>query len=130
MEDLSFKHCTGEYEKIAGSCVQTARADIISTVLLTNQKASRGSLAFEVAGRPKTHLQHYNKMLKRNKPIEKSTISLRRMLSIQRINSDCFTHIIVQNVQTIPERFKDYISVPKKNDTVYSHTVMVRMAEW
>ncbi len=132
LEDLSFKHLHAqEYEKIARQLrskrrerehyinrfVQPIKKDIIDA-----------GLTFEVSGRPKHIFSIYNKMLKRNKPLEEIyDLFAVRIIIDTKDNSDCFIvySIVTELYKPIPERFKDYISVPKKNGYQSIHTTVI-----
>jgi RelA/SpoT family (p)ppGpp synthetase len=82
---------------------------------------------FEISGRPKHLYSIYNKMLKRNKSLDEiyDLFAVRIILDTPNGN-DCFT--VYGNVADIytpnPERFKNYISVPKKNGYQSIHTTV------
>jgi len=132
MEDLSFKHLQAqEYEKIARQLRSKRRERehyINRFVQPIKKDLIDAGLKFEVAGRPKHIFSIYNKMLKRNKPIEEIyDLFAVRIIIDTKDNSDCFIaySIVTELYKPIPERFKDYISVPKKNGYQSIHTTVI-----
>jgi RelA/SpoT family (p)ppGpp synthetase len=85
-------------------------------------------MKFEISGRPKHLYSIYNKMIRRNKPLEEiyDLFAVRIILDTEDAN-ECFSvygtisDIYIPN----PERFKNYISVPKKNGYQSIHTTVV-----
>jgi GTP diphosphokinase / guanosine-3',5'-bis(diphosphate) 3'-diphosphatase len=132
LEDLSFKHLhMQEYEKIARQLrsKRREREHYINRFVqpIKNDLAEEG-LTFEVSGRPKHIFSIYNKMLKRNKPLEEIyDLFAVRIIIDTADNSDCFIaySIVTELYKPIPERFKDYISVPKKNGYQSIHTTVI-----
>ena len=132
LEDLSFKHLHSvEYEQIARQ-IRSKRRErehyINQFVQPIKKRLLEEGLVFEISGRPKHIFSIYNKMLKRNKPIEEiyDLFAVRIMLDTTD-NSDCFIvySIVTEIYKPIPERFKDYISVPKKNGYQSIHTTVI-----
>jgi GTP diphosphokinase / guanosine-3',5'-bis(diphosphate) 3'-diphosphatase len=132
LEDLSFKHLHGqEYEKIARQ-LRSKRREREHYINRFIQPIKKGlideNLTYEVAGRPKHIFSIYNKMLKRNKPLEEiyDLFAVRIIIDTED-NSDCFIaySIVTELYKPIPERFKDYISVPKKNGYQSIHTTVI-----
>ena len=132
LEDLSFKHLhVEEYEKIARQ-LRSKRREREHYINRFVQPIRKGlidaGLTFEVSGRPKHIFSIYNKMLKRNKPIEEIyDLFAVRIIIDTTDNSDCFIaySIVTEMYKPIPERFKDYISVPKKNGYQSIHTTVI-----
>jgi GTP diphosphokinase / guanosine-3',5'-bis(diphosphate) 3'-diphosphatase len=83
---------------------------------------------FEIVGRPKHLWSIYNKLKRRNKTIDElyDLFAVRIILDTDN-NNDCFQvyGIISEIYIPIPERFKNYISVPKKNGYQSIHTTVV-----
>jgi RelA/SpoT family (p)ppGpp synthetase len=83
---------------------------------------------FEIQGRPKHFYSIYNKMLKRSKPLEEiyDLFAIRLILDTED-NNQCFAvYGIVSDIYIPnPDRFKNYISVPKKNGYQSIHTTVV-----
>ena len=132
LEDLSFKYVNREaYETIARDLKsrRREREHYIKKFSAPIEKRLRDDgFKFEVSGRPKHLYSIYNKMIKRNKPLEEiyDLFAVRIILDTED-NNDCFavygtvTDIYIPN----PERFKNYISVPKKNGYQSIHTTVV-----
>jgi GTP diphosphokinase / guanosine-3',5'-bis(diphosphate) 3'-diphosphatase len=132
LEDLSFKHLHAqEYEKIARQLRSKRRERehyINRFVQPIKKDITDAGLTFEIAGRPKHIFSIYNKMLKRNKPLEEIyDLFAVRIIIDTKDNSDCFIaySIVTELYKPIPERFKDYISVPKKNGYQSIHTTVI-----
>ncbi|MBN1397691.1 MAG: bifunctional (p)ppGpp synthetase/guanosine-3',5'-bis(diphosphate) 3'-pyrophosphohydrolase, partial [Bacteroidetes bacterium] len=132
LEDLSFKHLHGEeYEKIARQLRSKRRERehyINRFVQPIKKDLIDAGLTFEISGRPKHIFSIYNKMLKRNKPLEEIyDLFAVRIILDTKDNSDCFIvySIVTELYKPIPERFKDYISVPKKNGYQSIHTTVI-----
>jgi RelA/SpoT family (p)ppGpp synthetase len=132
LEDLSFKYLhPEEYEQIARQ-IRSKRRErehyINRFVQPIKKRLLEEGLVFEISGRPKHIFSIYNKMLKRNKPIDEiyDLFAVRIMLDTTD-NSDCFIvySIVTEIYKPIPERFKDYISVPKKNGYQSIHTTVI-----
>jgi guanosine-3',5'-bis(diphosphate) 3'-pyrophosphohydrolase len=132
LEDLSFKHLhVEEYEKIARQ-LRSKRREREHYINRFVQPIKKGlidaGLAFEVSGRPKHIFSIYNKMLKRNKPLEEIyDLFAVRIIIDTTDNSGCFVaySIVTELYKPIPERFKDYVSVPKKNGYQSIHTTVI-----
>lgn len=132
LEDLSFKYLhPEEYEQIARQLRSKRRERehyINHFVQPVKKRLLDEGLVFEITGRPKHIFSIYNKMLKRDKPIEEiyDLFAVRIILDTTD-NSDCFIaySIVTEIYKPIPERFKDYISVPKKNGYQSIHTTVI-----
>lgn len=132
LEDLSFKFLHHqEYDQIARQLKsrRREREHYIKKIVapLERRLASEG-LIYEVEGRPKHLYSIYQKMVKRGKPLDEiyDLFAVRFILDTED-NNDCFIvyGIISEMYKPIPERFKDYISVPKKNGYQSIHTTVV-----
>ncbi|MCL4279419.1 MAG: TGS domain-containing protein, partial [Ignavibacteriaceae bacterium] len=70
----------------------------------------------------------YRKMMKRNKPFEEiyDLFALRIILDTENTN-ECYTTlgIVNQMYLPVPDRFKDYISIPKNNNYQSIHTTVI-----
>ena len=131
-EDLAFKHLNAsDYEYISRK-LQAKRREregyIRKFIQPIKKRLEEGNTGFEVTGGPKHIYSIYNKMVKRGKPIEEiyDLFAVRIILDTKEKN-DCFTvYGIVSEIYTpVPERFKDYISVPKQNGYQSIHTTVV-----
>lgn len=132
LEDLAFKFLySGEYERIARS-IRAKRRErehfIKKFVAPIEKRLKEESFKFEIIGRPKHLFSIYNKMIKRGKPMEEiyDLFAVRIILDTEN-NNDCFGAygIVTEIYIPIPERFKNYISVPKKNGYQSIHTTVV-----
>ncbi len=132
LEDLAFKYLhRKEYEELAHAIKskRREREHYIRKFIapIDNQlKASR--FKFEIAGRPKHLYSIYNKMITRGKPLDEiyDMFAVRIILDSDD-NNDCFNvyGIVSEFYKPIAERFKDYISIPKKNGYQSIHTTVV-----
>lgn len=131
-EDLAFKHVNpSDYEYISRK-LQAKRREregyIRKFIQPVKKRLEDEETKFEITGRPKHIYSIYNKMLKRGKPIEEiyDLFAVRVILDTQDKN-DCFSvYGVVSEIYTpVPERFKDYISVPKQNGYQSIHTTVV-----
>lgn len=131
-EDLAFKYLyPREYENIARHIKAKRRereAYIKKFVAPIEKRLKEEGFTFEIEGRPKNLYSIYNKMQVRNKPIDElyDLFAVRIILESDNPN-DCFNvfGIVSAIYIPIPERFKNYISVPKKNGYQSLHTTLV-----
>ncbi len=131
-EDLAFKHLnTTDYEYISRKLNAKRRAReayIRKFIQPIKKRLGEGEYEFEITGRPKHIYSIYNKMVKRSKPIEEiyDLFAVRVILDTADKN-ECFSvYGVVSEIYTpVPERFKDYISVPKQNGYQSIHTTVV-----
>lgn len=83
---------------------------------------------YEIVGRPKHIFSIYNKMIRQGKSLDEvyDLFAVRIILETQNDN-DCFAVFgIVSSIYTpVPERFKNYISLPKKNGYQSLHTTVI-----
>ncbi len=132
LEDLAFKYLhSEEYEQVARNIKAKRRereSYIKKFVAPIEKRLKEEGLKFEIEGRPKHLFSIYNKMLARNKPLDElyDLFAVRIILDTKN-NNDCFVvfGIISETYIPIPERFKNYISVPKKNGYQSIHTTVV-----
>lgn len=84
-------------------------------------------LKYELTARPKHIYSIYNKMVKRNKPMEEIYDLFAVRIVIDSDNEgDCYAVMgIVNRYPMIEARFKDYVSVPKENGYKSIHTTVV-----
>ncbi len=131
-EDLAFKHLnTSDYEYISRKLQARRRereAYVRRFIQPIKKRLEDEEKQFDITGRPKHIYSIYNKMVKRSKPIEEiyDLFAVRVILDTEDKN-DCFSvYGIVSEIYTpVPERFKDYISVPKQNGYQSIHTTVV-----
>lgn len=132
LEDLSFKYLNKEaYDEIAKKIKSKRRereAYIKKFSEPIKEKLNEYSLKFEIGGRAKHLYSIYRKMVRRNKPFEEiyDLFAIRIILDTGNTN-DCYTTlgIVNQIYLPVPDRFKDYISIPKTNNYQSIHTTVV-----
>ena len=82
---------------------------------------------FEIKGRPKHIYSIYRKMQRQQKPFEEiyDLFAIRVILEESHTKEDCWRvySIITDWYTPIPERFRDFISVPKANGYQSLHTL-------
>ena len=92
------------------------------------EKLAEHGVAFEINGRPKHLYSIYKKMIAQGKSIDElfDLFAVRIILDTEE-NNDCFLAygIISEIYRPVPERFKNYISVPKKNGYQSLHTTVI-----
>ncbi len=132
LEDLSFKYLyPDEYESIAATLKDKRRERetyIKKFVAPIEKRLGEEGFKFEIEGRPKHLWSIYNKIKRRNKsPDELYDLFAVRIVVDTENNNDCFQvyGIISEIYIPIPERFKNYISVAKKNGYQSIHTTVV-----
>jgi GTP diphosphokinase / guanosine-3',5'-bis(diphosphate) 3'-diphosphatase len=132
LEDLSFKYLNREaYDELTKK-VQDKRKERESYIKKFSEpifeKLNEYKLKYEVNGRPKHLYSIYRKMVTRNKPFEEiyDLFAVRIILDTENSN-DCYTTlgIINQIYLPVPDRFKDYISIPKTNNYQSIHTTVI-----
>jgi GTP pyrophosphokinase/guanosine-3',5'-bis(diphosphate) 3'-pyrophosphohydrolase len=84
---------------------------------------------FEIKGRPKHIFSIYRKMQRQQKPFEEiyDLFAIRIILENPHAKEDCWRvySIITDWYTPIPERFRDFISVPKANGYQSLHTTVI-----
>jgi RelA/SpoT family (p)ppGpp synthetase len=132
LEDLSFKYLQRDAYDVIARELKSRRRErehyISKFAQPIEKRLKEEGFKFEINGRPKHLFSIYNKMLKRNKPLEEiyDLFAIRIILETEDPN-DCFgvygtiSDIYIPN----PDRFKNYISVPKKNGYQSIHTTVV-----
>jgi GTP diphosphokinase / guanosine-3',5'-bis(diphosphate) 3'-diphosphatase len=132
LEDLSFKYLNKEaYDEIAKK-IKSKRRERESYIKKFTEpvlgKLDEYNLKYEINGRPKHLYSIYKKMVTRNKPFEEiyDLFAIRIILDTENTN-DCYTTlgIVNQMYLPVPDRFKDYISIPKTNNYQSIHTTVV-----
>ncbi|MBN1448112.1 MAG: bifunctional (p)ppGpp synthetase/guanosine-3',5'-bis(diphosphate) 3'-pyrophosphohydrolase [Bacteroidetes bacterium] len=132
LEDLSFKYLHPEDYRALKKQIAAKRRDredyIERFCKPLSTELSRANLRFEMSGRPK-HLQSiYKKMVDRNKTLDEiyDLFAIRIILDTKE-EKDCYlAYAIVCEVYTpIPERYKNYIALPKRNGYKSIHTTVL-----
>jgi RelA/SpoT family (p)ppGpp synthetase len=132
LEDLSFKFLNREaYEELARK-LKAKRKDRESYIKKFSEpilkKLEEEGLKYELSGRVKHLYSIYRKMVRRNKPFEEiyDLFAIRIIIDSENRN-DCYTTlgIVNQIYLPVPDRFKDYISIPKTNNYQSIHTTVV-----
>jgi RelA/SpoT family (p)ppGpp synthetase len=132
LEDLSFKYLDRKgYDDVSKSIKAKRRERehyIKKFVSPIENRLREEGLTFEIGGRPKHLYSVHNKMVNRGKPLDEiyDLFAVRIILETDNPN-DCFAAygIVSEIYIPIPERFKDYISIPKKNGYQSIHTTVV-----
>lgn len=132
MEDLAFKYLNKEaYEDIAKKISNTRRereSFIKRFIKPVEEKLREHKLVYELGGRPKHLYSIYRKMVVQNRPFEDiyDLLAVRIILESNDPN-ECYyvLGIINQLYKPIPDRFKDFISIPKKNNYQSIHTTVI-----
>ncbi|MFA5804447.1 MAG: bifunctional (p)ppGpp synthetase/guanosine-3',5'-bis(diphosphate) 3'-pyrophosphohydrolase [Melioribacteraceae bacterium] len=132
MEDLSFKYLNKEaYDDIANKIKNTRkeRESFISRFSKPiTEKLKEHHIKYELGGRPKHLYSVYRKMIIQNRPFEDiyDLLAIRIILESDDTN-DCYyvLGIINQLYKPIADRFKDFISIPKKNNYQSIHTTVI-----
>jgi RelA/SpoT family (p)ppGpp synthetase len=132
LEDLAFKYLNKEaYEELARK-IKAKRKERESYIKKFSEpiikKLDDYELKFDLSGRPKHLYSVYRKMVRRNKPFEEiyDLFAIRIILDTDDRN-DCYTTlgIVNQLYLPVPDRFKDYISIPKTNNYQSIHTTVI-----
>lgn len=132
LEDLSFKYLNKEaYEELVRK-IKSKRKERESYIKKfaepITQKLDEFKLKYELSGRAKHLYSIYRKMISRNRPFEEifDLFAVRIILNTDN-NNDCYTTlgIVNQVYLPVPDRFKDYISIPKTNNYQSIHTTVI-----
>ncbi|MCB2206153.1 bifunctional (p)ppGpp synthetase/guanosine-3',5'-bis(diphosphate) 3'-pyrophosphohydrolase [bacterium] len=140
LEDLSFKYLHEEEYRKLKKQISIKRRDreayIKRFCAPLEEELARAHLSFEMSGRPKHLYSIYKKMVDRNKTFDEiyDLFAIRIILDTKE-EKDCYlAYAVVCEVYTpIPERYKNYIALPKQNGYKSIHTTVLgpdgRMAE-
>jgi RelA/SpoT family (p)ppGpp synthetase len=132
LEDLSFKVLHRDaYDDIKRqlNTSREEREDFIERFSkpIADRLGEHG-LAFEINGRPKHLYSIYKKMVTQGKGLDElyDLFAVRIILDTEE-NNDCFLAygLVSEIYRPVPERFKNYISVPKKNGYQSLHTTVI-----
>lgn len=132
LEDLAFKYLNrpayDEIKKELSGTRQERLEYIRNFALPIEERLKEHGIRFEISGRPKHIYSIYNKMIARGKSLDElyDLFAVRVILDTPD-NNDCFlAYGIISEIYTpVPERFKNYISVPKKNGYQSLHTTVI-----
>ncbi|MBS1536641.1 MAG: bifunctional (p)ppGpp synthetase/guanosine-3',5'-bis(diphosphate) 3'-pyrophosphohydrolase [Bacteroidetes bacterium] len=132
LEDLAFKYLDREqydFIKKELNSTRTEREKYIERFIAPiTERLNNTNASFEIYGRPKHIHSIYNKMASREKSIDElyDLFAIRIILNTESKNDCFFVYGLVSEIYTpVPERFKDYISVPKKNGYQSLHTTVI-----
>lgn len=132
LEDLAFKYLNKEaYDDIAKKIKnkRKEREAIINkfTKRITG-KLDEHNIKYEIGGRPKHIYSIYRKMVKLNTTFDQiyDLHGIRIILESTDPNECYYVLGIINQLYTpIPDRFKDYISIPKKNNYQSIHNTVI-----
>lgn len=133
LEDLCFKATdpTG-YKFIARKLrdKKESREEFINVFMEPiREQLERSGFNFEIKGRPKHIYSIYKKMMRQQKPFEEiyDLFAIRIILDEPHTKEDCWRvySFITDSYTPIPERFRDFISVPKANGYRSLHTTVI-----
>lgn len=132
LEDLSFKFLDRKaYDEIAKKLKEKKRERekfIKKFIEPINERLKAEGYKFEISGRAKHLHSIYKKLISRNKTFDElyDLFAVRIIIDTKNKN-DCFSvyGICSEIYIPVPERFKDYISLPKQNNYQSIHTTLV-----
>ncbi len=132
LEDLTFKELNRQaYEELKRkiNAKREDREDYLERFKKPLvEKLKEYNLNFDISGRAKHLYSIYKKMVKRNKPLEEifDLFAVRIIIDTDDPN-DCYTvfGVINSNYTPVPDRFKDYIAIPKANNYQSLHTTVI-----
>ncbi len=132
LEDLAFKELNRQaYEELKRK-INAKRYDREEYIEKFKEplvaKLKEYHIDFEINGRAKHLYSIYRKMIKRNKPFEEiyDLFAIRVILATDDPNA-CYTvfGVINSSYIPVPDRFKDYIAIPKANNYQSLHTTVI-----
>jgi len=130
LEDLSFRHINPEaYEHISDHLqeLQEANADLVDEVTdILEEKLAQAKITAEVHSRQKKAWSIFRKMEAKSLSFEQLSDVYGFRVIVKSVE-DCYRTLgLVHTVwKMVPERFKDFVSLPKKNDYQSIHTTVV-----
>ena len=132
LEDLAFKYLNKDaYDDIAKKIKDTRRDRESFIQRFTGpikDKLNEHHVKYEISGRPKHLYSVYRKMVMQNRPFEDiyDLLAIRVILESNDSN-DCYyvLGVVNQLYKPIADRFKDFISIPKKNNYQSIHTTVI-----
>lgn len=132
MEDLAFKYLNKEaYDDIANKIKNTRKERETFIAKFSKpivEKLKEHQIKYELSGRPKHLYSVYRKMIIQNRPFEDiyDLLAIRIIIESDDPN-ECYyvLGVINQLYKPIADRFKDFISIPKKNNYQSIHTTVI-----
>ncbi len=133
LEDLCFKAIDPTSFKFIARKLREkkdARETFIDEFMMPiGRQLIKQKFSFEIKGRPKHIYSIYRKMQRQQKPFEEiyDLFAIRIILEDPHTKEDCWRvySIITDWYTPIPERFRDFISVPKANGYQSLHTTVI-----
>lgn len=131
-EDLAFKYLDRQFYKDVSKKViakKKERESYVNKFIQPIKEAlDKEGIKYEVSGRAKHLYSIAKKMISRNKSFEEiyDLFAVRIILDTDNKN-DCFTvyGLCSEIYIPVPERFKDYVSLPKQNGYQSIHTTLI-----
>lgn len=130
LEDLALYYTkTDVYNQIVEN-INAAQEDLDISLVKVQEDISRlldeNSLAYEMSGRIKSVYSIYKKIVNKNKRIE-DIYDIMALRIIVNSVSECYITlgVIHELFRPIPQRFKDYIAMPKPNMYQALHTTII-----
>jgi GTP diphosphokinase / guanosine-3',5'-bis(diphosphate) 3'-diphosphatase len=135
LEDLTLKVLDPEayYEIVRGlKATKTEREVYIQSFIEPlKEKLQQDGFSFDIHGRPKNIFSVYRKMKRQDKPLDEiyDLFAIRIIIRSEgkKGKEDCWRvySIITDLYKPLPERFRDFISVPKSNGYQSLHTTVL-----
>jgi GTP pyrophosphokinase/guanosine-3',5'-bis(diphosphate) 3'-pyrophosphohydrolase len=133
LEDLCFKAIDPTSYKFVARKLREKKEDreefINEFMDPISNELGKMNFKFEIKGRPKHIFSIYRKMQRQQKPFEEiyDLFAIRIILEGTHTKEDCWRvySIITDWYTPIPERFRDFISVPKANGYQSLHTTVI-----
>lgn len=133
LEDLCFKTIDPTSFKFVARKLREKKEDreefINEFMEPIQNELGKMNFKFEIKGRPKHIFSIYRKMQRQQKPFEEiyDLFAIRIILEGPHTKEDCWRvySIITDWYTPIPERFRDFISVPKANGYQSLHTTVI-----
>ncbi|MFN1835404.1 RelA/SpoT family protein [Balneola sp. MJW-20] len=133
LEDLCFKAIDPTSYKFVARKLREKKEDregfVHEFMRPIENELEKLSYNFEIKGRPKHIFSIYRKMQRQQKPFEEiyDLFAIRIILEDPHKKEDCWRvySIITDWYTPIPERFRDFISVPKTNGYQSLHTTVI-----
>lgn len=133
LEDLCFKTIDPTSFKFVARKLREKKEDreefIQEFMEPIKKELGKMQFKFEIKGRPKHIFSIYRKMQRQQKPFEEiyDLFAIRIILEDPHTKEDCWRvySIITDWYTPIPERFRDFISVPKANGYQSLHTTVI-----